>query len=96
MLSKCQNHNNTKSNMSVCKKYHFSVSNYSGIQGLDADCNKNCGCTTSAFEPICDSNQTVYFSPCHAGCTNVTFVNGEKVFQPCINSKVPSFLCTLI
>lgn len=63
------------------------MSNYSGIQGLDANCNKNCGCTTSAFEPICDSNHTVYFSPCHAGCINVTFVNGEKVFKPCIKQS---------
>lgn len=67
--------------------FDFCVSNYSAIQGLDANCNKNCGCTTSAFEPICDSNHTVYFSPCYAGCTNVTFVNGEKVFKPCIKQS---------
>ncbi|XP_052697071.1 solute carrier organic anion transporter family member 4A1-like isoform X2 [Crassostrea angulata] len=62
----------------------------SGIQGLDANCNKNCGCTTSAFEPICDSNQTVYFSPCHAGCTNVTFVNGEKSYYNCSCISTPN------
>ena len=47
--------------------------------GLTASCNVNCGCTTAGFEPICDNNETVYFSPCHAGCTTVKQANGTKV-----------------
>lgn len=42
--------------MFVCKKYYFSVFNYSGIQGLDVNCNKNCGCLILVFELICDLN----------------------------------------
>ena len=53
----------------------------SSISGLVSTCNENCGCTTAAFEPICDLNHTVYFSPCHAGCANVTTIAGVKVLQ---------------
>ncbi|CAG2204509.1 SLCO4A [Mytilus edulis] len=46
---------------------------------LIAGCNNDCGCTTAGFEPICDQNKTVYFSPCHAGCTKAIITNGTKV-----------------
>ncbi|XP_022334492.1 solute carrier organic anion transporter family member 4A1-like isoform X2 [Crassostrea virginica] len=55
----------------------------SSISGLVSTCNENCGCTTAAFEPICDLNHTVYFSPCHAGCTNVTTIAGVKSYFNC-------------
>ena len=61
----------------------------SSISGLVSTCNENCGCTTAAFEPICDLNHTVYFSPCHAGCANVTTIAGVKVLQ---NKIVTSYL----
>lgn len=46
---------------------------------LVSTCNVDCGCTTAGFEPICDNNYTVYFSPCHAGCTVSELSNGTKV-----------------
>ncbi|XP_062617844.1 solute carrier organic anion transporter family member 4A1-like [Saccostrea cucullata] len=62
----------------------------SSISELKAACNKGCGCTTSAFEPICDVNHTVYFSPCHAGCTNVSTISGVKSFFNCSCIDSPS------
>ncbi|XP_021348125.1 solute carrier organic anion transporter family member 4A1-like [Mizuhopecten yessoensis] len=44
--------------------------------GLTSDCNQDCYCTTARYEPVCDGNHTVYFTPCHAGCTAVN-VNGD-------------------
>ncbi|CAG2204508.1 SLCO4A [Mytilus edulis] len=50
---------------------------------LIAGCNNDCGCTTAGFEPICDQNKTVYFSPCHAGCTEAIITNGTKSYMNC-------------
>ncbi|XP_065293824.1 solute carrier organic anion transporter family member 74D-like isoform X2 [Dermacentor albipictus] len=40
------------------------------------DCNKDCGCTGSSFQPVCHVlEKATYFSPCAAGCSedgNVT------------------------
>ncbi|CAG2116807.1 unnamed protein product [Medioppia subpectinata] len=37
---------------------------------LTAQCNNKCGCTTSAFQPVCaDDHKSNYFSPCYAGCS---------------------------
>lgn len=44
-----------------------------------SSCNSDCGCSTAGYEPVCDHNQIVYFSPCHAGCSGVSDVNGTKV-----------------
>ncbi|CAC5369902.1 SLCO4A [Mytilus coruscus] len=50
---------------------------------LIAGCNNECGCTTAGFEPICDENKLVYFSPCHAGCTEAIITNGTKSYMNC-------------
>ena len=35
-------------------------------------CNAHCGCSSSQYEPICSADgETVFFSPCQAGCTAV-------------------------
>ena len=46
---------------------------------LLSECNKDCGCTTSGYEPVCDHSNVVYFSPCHAGCSSIKTINGSKV-----------------
>ncbi|KAK3092404.1 hypothetical protein FSP39_002395 [Pinctada imbricata] len=71
---------------------------YMDQQSLDltSSCNKDCHCSTTGYEPICDTrNGRVYFTPCHAGCTNVTKINDRKVYYdcPCIqntNSSLPN------
>nr|XP_022328749.1 solute carrier organic anion transporter family member 4A1-like [Crassostrea virginica] len=61
-----------------------------------SSCNSDCGCSTAGFEPVCDVNQIVYFSPCHAGCRGVSVVNGSKIYEDCscINSTAPSMTLT--
>ena len=35
-------------------------------------CNSHCGCKSTQYEPVCSADgQTVFFSPCHAGCKKV-------------------------
>ncbi|GFT65176.1 solute carrier organic anion transporter family member 3A1 [Nephila pilipes] len=52
---------------------------------LESSCNLNCNCSTSAFTPVCGPDgKTLYFSPCHAGCSdssNETFTNCSCVFD---------------
>ena len=49
-----------------------------------ASCQSSCGCSKSAFSPTCSSDGvSVFFSPCHAGCSevrreNVT-ISGRRV-----------------
>lgn len=65
------------------------------------ECNAGCGCTRVVFEPVCGADGiSTFFSPCFAGCPNLTRlsssvvssavsnVSNSKVFQNC--SCVPS------
>ena len=37
------------------------------------ECNVGCSCTRRVFEPVCAADGTsTYFSPCFAGCPNLT------------------------
>ncbi|XP_069117597.1 solute carrier organic anion transporter family member 4A1-like [Argopecten irradians] len=55
----------------------------SSANGLPADCNKGCHCSTSGYEPVCDGNFTVYFTPCHAGCTAISVIGDVKEYSNC-------------
>ncbi|XP_055948598.1 solute carrier organic anion transporter family member 6C1-like [Argiope bruennichi] len=52
---------------------------------LQDECNSNCNCTTNAFSPVCGPDgATMFFSPCHAGCSqkvNGTYWNCSCVFD---------------
>ncbi|XP_073404605.1 solute carrier organic anion transporter family member 2B1 isoform X2 [Dendrobates tinctorius] len=37
------------------------------------ECSSNCGCSKSAFNPICGADDIEYISPCYAGCEDVNF-----------------------
>ena len=36
---------------------------------LSAECNEGCGCSAAMYEPVCGFDGSIYFSPCHAGCS---------------------------
>ena len=54
---------------------------------LEHACNVDCGCSSGTFEPVCGIDGTIYFSPCHAGCTN----NSQMMEGPMGPFKVFSF-----
>jgi len=55
-----------------------------GGQGEEVlPCQESCGCSESSFQPTCSMDgETLFFSPCHAGCTEVdkeiVMKNGRK------------------
>ncbi|XP_067681617.1 solute carrier organic anion transporter family member 4C1-like [Haliotis asinina] len=75
----------------ITTSYQAGIDNPVG--GLTSDCNSQCGCTTAGYEPICVNSTVVYFSPCHAGCTSFTTLNGTKIYDncSCFNKKLPSY-----
>ncbi|XP_046382967.1 solute carrier organic anion transporter family member 74D isoform X2 [Ischnura elegans] len=42
-------------------------------------CNNTCSCDAVPFSPICGYDGKTYYSSCHAGCRNRTFVDGKHI-----------------
>ncbi|XP_068122680.1 solute carrier organic anion transporter family member 2B1 [Hyperolius riggenbachi] len=57
---------------------HMSV----GLWHNVSQCSSKCGCSSTAFNPICGSDGVEYISPCYAGCETVNFnPQGNKVMN---------------
>ncbi|XP_009891883.1 PREDICTED: solute carrier organic anion transporter family member 4A1 [Charadrius vociferus] len=56
-----------------------------GHLNLTAACNAECGCLRETYSPVCGSDDVMYYSPCHAGCKEVSenLRNGKKVYHEC-------------
>ncbi|XP_067856884.1 solute carrier organic anion transporter family member 4A1 [Heptranchias perlo] len=64
----------------------FNGSFYDGTINLTAACNAECKCLMDMYNPVCGADGLMYYSPCHAGCTefNTTLsANGRKIFHNC-------------
>ncbi|GCC23332.1 solute carrier organic anion transporter family member 4A1 isoform X2 [Chiloscyllium punctatum] len=65
----------------------FNGSFYNGPVNVTAACNTECNCSMEVYHPVCGENGLMYYSPCHAGCTelNTTLLdNGRKVYHNCV------------
>ncbi|ESO98163.1 hypothetical protein LOTGIDRAFT_239068 [Lottia gigantea] len=58
------------------------------IPDLTSECNKDCHCTTNIYNPVCDTDGLLYFSPCHAGCKQRSAVvnSSDYTMCSCVNS----------
>ncbi|XP_048666650.1 solute carrier organic anion transporter family member 4A1 isoform X3 [Marmota marmota marmota] len=55
-----------------------------GHLNLTAACNAVCHCRPEHYSPVCGSDGTQYFSPCHAGCPAAEMgPGGQKVYRGC-------------
>lgn len=59
----------------TCHQGHVDIrhGNPSWSLNLTQECNAGCNCNSETFDPVCyQEEDTVFYSPCHAGCENVT------------------------
>ncbi|KAG1953470.1 solute carrier organic anion transporter family member 1C1 [Pimephales promelas] len=59
-------------------------------RSLVSQCNQNCSCSTSEWDPVCSDSGITYVSPCLAGCTASTGQGKNTVFQNCSCVLTPS------
>lgn len=55
---------------------------YDGAINVTATCNADCNCLMELYNPVCGADGLMYYSPCHAGCTEFNSTlspNGRKV-----------------
>ncbi|CAG2054961.1 unnamed protein product [Timema podura] len=61
--------------------YHFAmmnkISSSRRLTSFEPVCNTTCDCDKDKFSPICGRDGKTYFSACHAGCRNITIVDGK-------------------
>ncbi|KAK9504054.1 hypothetical protein O3M35_010489 [Rhynocoris fuscipes] len=59
--------------------------NTDGSWNTTDSCNAECDCSATAkYTPVCSADHsTTFYSPCHAGCTAQSIINGTKIFQNC-------------
>eukprot|EP00300_Choanocystis_sp_HF-7_P033105 c45399_g1_i1.p1 GENE.c45399_g1_i1~~c45399_g1_i1.p1 ORF type:complete len:721 (-),score=153.61 c45399_g1_i1:97-2259(-) len=50
---------------------------------LLAECNLECDCVRTLYDPVCGADGIVYYSPCYAGCSIVNTSNGDRMFHNC-------------
>ncbi|XP_032259437.1 solute carrier organic anion transporter family member 6A1 [Halichoerus grypus] len=53
------------------------------LGNLTAPCNSHCRCSSSFYFAICGRDNTGYFSPCFAGCTQSKTLNGHQAYYNC-------------
>ncbi|XP_021914985.1 solute carrier organic anion transporter family member 2B1-like isoform X2 [Zootermopsis nevadensis] len=67
-----------------CPSLHIEGQNNGRFQPLQT-CNRHCDCSDSTlFTPVCtEQGSFLYYSPCHAGCTQVQYLDDIKSFANC-------------
>jgi len=50
---------------------------------IDSECNSNCSCSIYRYDPVCGSNNQMFYSACHAGCHNVYHSGDLKIYTDC-------------
>lgn len=56
---------------SIDQSFKRNYSFFSMANGYSDACQKPCKCQYETFTPVCGIDNVVYYSPCHAGCTDV-------------------------
>lgn len=50
---------------------------------LEANCNANCSCNKLMYDPVCGTNNVMYYNPCFAGCAFESSTNAIKSYRDC-------------
>ncbi|KFM77806.1 Solute carrier organic anion transporter family member 4A1, partial [Stegodyphus mimosarum] len=59
------------------------VPNRTGESKFVLDCNADCLCSDHNYDPICGIDNTIYFSPCFAGCQSIYQESEKKAYGGC-------------
>ena len=59
---------------------------------LTSPCNVQCACSQWTYEPVCGGDDKTYFSPCHAGCTNLHVYTTPDGLSVRVSSAVVYFI----
>lgn len=78
-----------------CEPRIEGVSSQPPYLSLNENCNHDCNCG-QYFTPICGENGITYFSPCYAGCQNVSASGSSYMACQCINLNLPSVSRTAV
>ncbi|XP_064480881.1 solute carrier organic anion transporter family member 4A1-like [Ornithodoros turicata] len=65
---------------------HFDFTNNATQNNADnfiSHCNNDCQCHKEAYDPVCGTDNIMYYSPCHAGCQKVHHFESTKVYEDC-------------
>ncbi|XP_060632581.2 solute carrier organic anion transporter family member 1A2 isoform X1 [Anolis sagrei] len=62
-----------------------------GETNLYADCNRDCGCSTKQWDPVCGENGIAYVSACLAGCKVSNGTGKYEVLTNCSCISTPGF-----
>ncbi|XP_006639753.2 solute carrier organic anion transporter family member 4A1 isoform X2 [Lepisosteus oculatus] len=65
---------------------YFDSSASGGPLNLTVGCNSECSCAKELYNPVCGADGTMYYSPCHAGCSGINqtlSTAGKKVYSGC-------------
>ncbi|KAK7502755.1 hypothetical protein BaRGS_00006005 [Batillaria attramentaria] len=53
------------------------------VDGYTSSCQGNCDCSGMSFNPVCGTDDRVYFSPCHAGCVDMANPGPMATYHNC-------------
>jgi sodium-independent organic anion transporter len=66
-----------------CPTQHIQGERDGSLQLLQT-CNRDCACDSTRFSPVCSEvGSFFFFSPCHAGCTEVRPIAGVPTYSNC-------------
>ncbi|XP_002169449.1 solute carrier organic anion transporter family member 4C1 isoform X1 [Hydra vulgaris] len=61
----------------------------SDLVSLENNCNIDCNCNQQYYKPVCSvEDQQTFYSPCHAGCSKASFLNGIYYNCTCLPPDV--------
>ncbi|XP_042913519.1 solute carrier organic anion transporter family member 4A1-like [Parasteatoda tepidariorum] len=55
----------------------------SGIPRFKGTCNDACDCSPRQYDPVCGTDNIVYYSPCYAGCKSTYQIGSTKIYGDC-------------
>jgi len=57
--------------------------NIHGALSLNSSCNSNCSCSRDNYNPICGTDDILYYSPCYAGCGKTYGSGTAEAYSNC-------------